>query len=80
MRGVRLPQHREDALAGWEGGLVATLVDGETLGDHQSSIHGRAKRLQLLDAAGSCEEFDLSQVPVRCGVSVSVSVSVSRCQ
>ena len=55
MRGIRLPQQGEDALTGWEGGLVAALVDGETLGDHQSSIHSRAERLQLLDAAGSCE-------------------------
>ena len=34
VRGIRLPQQGEDALTGWEGSLVAALVDGETLGDH----------------------------------------------
>ena len=54
-----LPHEAKDALLAADGLLVAALVDGEGLGDHQRSVHTGVDRPQLLQLLGDHLELGL---------------------
>ena len=60
-----VPHEAEDALLAADGLLVATLVHGEGLGDHQGPVHPGVhcpQLLQLLDAARGGQQLHLAQI------------------
>ena len=60
-----VPDEAEDALLAGDGLLVAALVHGEGLSDHQRPVHPGVdclQLLQLLDAARRGQQLHLAQI------------------